>query len=280
MAPKPRISIVGPGRLARALFAALRRAQYEIDEVISKDTKAPRPSEFRTHLVSMQKASLDAYVVWFCVPDGQIARAAADLAQSANWRGKIALHSSGALASDELVLLRRQGAAVASAHPLMTFVAGSSPSFAGVPFALEGDPSAVRMARRIVNDLGGTAFPVRKRDKAIYHAWGTAASPLLVAGLVAAERMAEKAGLSARDAREKMLPMVAQTIANYAALGPANAFSGPIVRGDAATLKIHLRALRKLPEVRDAYMALARVALRYLPVRNRKQLEKVLGRAR
>jgi predicted short-subunit dehydrogenase-like oxidoreductase (DUF2520 family) len=145
-----------------------------------------------------------------------------------------------------------------------------------VPFAVEGDATAVRTARRIVRDLGGKAFTIRKQHKAAYHAWGAFASPLLVAALVTAEQLAREAGLSAVEAREKMLPIVRQTIANYDALGPANAFSGPIVRGDAEIVRQHLRILKKVPEARHVYLALARAALRYLPVRNRATLKKAL----
>jgi predicted short-subunit dehydrogenase-like oxidoreductase (DUF2520 family) len=91
--------------------------------------------------------------------------------------------------------------------------------------------------------------------------------------LVTAEQLARKAGLSAVEARKKMLPIVRQTIANYAALGGPGAFSGPIVRGDAEIVLKHLQVLRKVPEATDVYLALARAALRYLPVRNRAELK-------
>jgi len=165
---------------------------------------------------------------------------------------------------------------VASVHPMMTFVYGSVPSLKGVPFAVEGDVTAVRMARQIVRDLGGQAFSIRKQHKAAYHAWGAFASPLLVAVLVTAEHVARAAGLSAVQARKKMLPIVRQTIANYEELGPAGAFSGPIVRGDAEIVRQHLRVLRSVPEARGVYLALARAALRYLPVRQRAKLKRVL----
>ena len=100
-------------------------------------------------------------------------------------------------------------------------------------------------ARRIVRDLGGEAFTIRKQHKTAYHAWGSFASPLLVATLVTAEQVARDAGLSAVDARKKMLPIVKQTIANYEMLGPAAAFSGPIVRGDAEIVRKHLQVLEK-----------------------------------
>ena len=78
------------------------------------------------------------------------------------------------------------------------------------------------------------------------------------------------------DARKRMLPIVRQTLANYAKLGPAGAFSGPIVRGDAQVVRKHVKELRKIPGAKDVYLALARAGLRYLPLRNRKELEKLL----
>jgi predicted short-subunit dehydrogenase-like oxidoreductase (DUF2520 family) len=74
-----------------------------------------------------------------------------------------------------------------------------------------------------------------------------------------------------------MLPIVKQTIANYERLGPAGAFSGPIVRGDTEIVRKHLQLLTKVPEAREVYLALARAAMRYLPARNRAQLKKALG---
>jgi predicted short-subunit dehydrogenase-like oxidoreductase (DUF2520 family) len=210
------------------------------------------------------------------VPDGEIAAAARELAQSTQWNKKLAFHSSGALGSDELHELRKRGALLASVHPMMTFARGAIPSLQGVPFALEGHVAALRVARRVVHDLGGKAFSISKKNKAVYHAWGGFLSPLLVALLIAGEQVARAAGLSAEDARKKMQPIVRQTLANYAKLGPAGAFTGPIGRSDTATVRQHLRVLKKVPEAREVYVALARVALRHLPVRNRKELERLL----
>ncbi len=229
-----------------------------------------------TPAVAAPKARISAEIVWFCVPDGAIAAAAESLTEAANWRGKVALHSSGALTSDELAILRRQGAAVASVHPLMTFVHGSRPSLADVPFAIEGDPAAVRMARRIVSDLGGRHYSIRKQDKAAYHAWGTFASPLLTVLLVTAEHVATAAGVKRKAAKQRMLPMIQQTLANYAALDGAGAFSGPIIRGDIDTVKRHLHTLRSIPLAQEVYVSLARAALAYLPGRNKSALAKIL----
>ena len=283
MARKPRIAIVGAGRLGKALTQELKRAGYSISEIISRNTAASKRKardlarEVGAHSSTNGNAHLDADLVWFCVPDRQIAQASLQLASIVDWKRKIAMHSSGALASDELRALRRRGAAVASVHPMMTFVSGSVPSLTGVPFAVEGDAPAVLTARKIVKKLGGEAFNIRKQHKPAYHAWGGFTSPLLVAALVTGERLARIAGQSTAEARKKMLPIVRQTIANYEALGPAGAFSGPIVRGDAEIVGKHLRVLYKIPEAREVYLALARAALKYLPSRNRAKLKRALA---
>jgi predicted short-subunit dehydrogenase-like oxidoreductase (DUF2520 family) len=159
----------------------------------------------------------------------------------------------------------------------MTFVQRSSPALAGVPFAIEGDVAAVRAARRMVRDIGGEAFSIRRQDKTLYHTWGTFASPLLIALLASAEQVAMGAGVRSRAAaRKRMLPILQQTLRNYGALGPAEAFSGPLVRGDVATVQRHVAALSRLANAKQVYAALARAALEMLPVRNRKELEKAL----
>jgi predicted short-subunit dehydrogenase-like oxidoreductase (DUF2520 family) len=283
-ASKPRIAIVGAGNLAGALAVALHGAGYAIDEIVCRGRKESLQrarrlaSEVGAAAVTQARARLRAGVVWLCVPDGAIPTAAKSLSQAADWKGKVALHASGALTSDELADLRQRGAAVASVHPLMTFVRGSRPPLVGVPFAIEGDAAAVRTARRIVKDLRGHAYPILKEDKAAYHAWGTFASPLLTALLVTSEHVAAAAGIKPKAARQRMLPMIRQTLANYAVFGGAGAFSGPIVRGDLETVRKHLSVLRAIPEARDIYVALARAAQRDLPGKKRWALKNVLNR--
>jgi len=279
---KPLITVVGAGNLAGALATALRRAGYKIDQIVSRRSAASLrrarrlAREVGASAVAASRVRIRAEVVWFCVPDGAIAAAADSLADTADWRGKVALHSSGALTSDELAALRMRGAALASVHPLMTFVRGSRPSLAGVPFAIEGNPKAVGAARAIVLRLHGRAFIIPKERKEAYHTWGMFASPLLTALLAASERVALAAGVHRKAARERMLPILRQTLANYARLGAPGSFSGPIARGDAATVGKHLQVLLEVPEVREIYVALAHAALRYLPAKNRAVLGKML----
>jgi predicted short-subunit dehydrogenase-like oxidoreductase (DUF2520 family) len=280
---KPQITIVGAGNLASALAPSLHAAGYTIDRIVAHGAAAsPRrtrslAARVGAVLVTAQKAQISADIVWFCVPDGAIGEAASSIERSTDWNGKVALHSSGALTSDELSALKKQGASVASVHPLMTFVRGSDPSLRGVPFAIEGDARAARVARGIVLRLHGRPFAIEKRNKPAYHTWGMFASPLLDALLVTSEKIAKAAGIDRTTAKKRMLPILWQTLANYEALGAAVSFSGPIVRGDVETVKKHLRVLRDVPGALEVYAALARVALRDLPAKNRSALGKLLG---
>jgi predicted short-subunit dehydrogenase-like oxidoreductase (DUF2520 family) len=303
---RPRIAIVGAGNLATVLAVSLRKAGYEIGAIISRSrAESFKKARSLARKVGAQVWSdppegLRAEVIWFCVPDAEIASAAKFLAKKLGTkvatkiaskagsksgsnarlnegsRKRVALHSSGALSSDELAALREQGMAVGSVHPLMTFVRDSRPSLAGVSFAVEGDAAALRVARRLVKDLGGNTYTIRPEDKAAYHAWGTFASPLLTALLVTSEQVAGLAGVRPASARRRMLPILHQTLENYAEFGAARGFSGPIMRGDLATLARHLRALRGEPAAREVYLALARAALHYLPAKNRAALKKLL----
>jgi predicted short-subunit dehydrogenase-like oxidoreductase (DUF2520 family) len=279
---KPRITIVGAGNLAGALAVSFSRAGYSIDQIISRRLSASLERARRLALevgssaVAVGQARVRAEVVWFCVPDAAIFHVAQALAGAAEWKGKVALHSSGALTSDQLAGLRARGAAVASVHPLMTFVAGSRPTMVDVPFTLEGDTAAVRVAREIVRNLRGIAYSIRKEDKPAYHAWGTFASPLFTALLVTSEHVASTAGIKRKAAKERMLPILKQTLTNYAAFDETKAFSGPFIRGDIDTIKRHLSTLHEIPVAREVYASLARAALTYLPGKNKKALEQTL----
>lgn len=260
---------------------SLRHAGFAVDAIIARPTQKSisnaRQLARRIGARTLSDAAeLKAELIWFCVPDSQIGRAARTLASQSRWNGIVALHSSGALTSDELEPLRRRGAKVASVHPLMTFVPGSRPALAGVPFAIEGDRNAVQVARGIVRELGGQSFVIRKKEKAAYHAWGTFASPLLTALLATTETVAVSAGVERKEAVRRMIPILRQTLANYAERGAARSFSGPITRGDVETVRRHLQVLKNTPAARAVYASLARASLEFLPVKHKNALRRLL----
>ncbi len=281
MRAKRTFAIVGAGKLGSALAVALGHAGFSVKEVVAHSRgKSLRRVQRLARTIGARALVSPGYVaadiIWFCVPDAEIARVADQYRNILDWKGKLALHSSGALSSDELNLLRSRGASVASVHPLMTFVTGTAPSLRGVPFAIEGDRTSFGTVRRIVQALGGTSHPIAKADKTAYHAWGTLVSPLLTSLLVTSERVAALAGVSPIEARHRMAPIVRQTVENYSATGGAAGFSGPIIRGDAEIVKQHLGVLKSFPAALQVYGALASAALELLPAKNRGKLRDIL----
>ncbi|HZP22616.1 MAG TPA: DUF2520 domain-containing protein [Terriglobales bacterium] len=279
---RPTISIVGPGNLGSALALSLRAAGHTVASIAvrpgSKSTRQARNLARRigAQLIAAGKQPLSGNLVWITVPDDAITGVADVLARSGEWRGKVVLHSSGAVTSDALAPLRAKGAHVASVHPMMTFVRHQHPEMSGVAFALEGDPAATRAARAIIEELGGKPFAIRKENKVLYHAFGSFASPMVVALIAAMEEVALAAGIRGQDVKGVIAPLLQQTIRNYLTLNAAAAFSGPIVRGDVATVRKHLEKLEKLPRIREVYRVLASAALHNLPVKNAKSLAKEL----
>ena len=113
----------------------------------------------------------------------------------------------------------------------------------------------------ILRRIGGEPFAISSRHKAIYHAMGMLASPLLVSHLEAAMQMAQLAGMSSRTARKLIEPIARATLDNFFRRGAEKSFSGPIARGDAGTIRLHLQALEPHPMLADVYRSLARNAL-------------------
>jgi predicted short-subunit dehydrogenase-like oxidoreductase (DUF2520 family) len=228
--------------------------------------------------VTTSGAKLEADVLWLCVPDAAIAEVARALARGRDWRGRVALHSSGALASDELRALRGRGASVGSVHPMMTFAGPRPPQLRGLTFAVEGDRKAAEVARAIARDLGGELLAIRKSKKPLYHALGSFSSPLLVMLLSEAEQVGRAAGLSPTKTATVVRAILRRTLENYFRGGTAAAFSGPIRRGDLVTVKRHMKELRKVPGAVEVYRALARASLGRLPVGKRREMERLLAR--
>jgi predicted short-subunit dehydrogenase-like oxidoreductase (DUF2520 family) len=298
MAKQVSVTIVGPGSFGTALAKALHEAGIPVAEIVYRNGESARRAkklareagakavEFEEWLGSRSGApperarapvpTLSASVAWLCVGDSAIAQTAVAMASGGPWKGMTVFHSSGALASDELGPLRKEGAKVASVHPMMTFVRSAAASMKGVAFALEGDKAALAVAKWVVWKLGGESFEIKKKDKALYHALGAFVSPLIVAQMAAVERIGRELGFDGPKTRRIVGPILQQTIRNYIDHGPAAAFSGPIVRGDIATVKKHLAALKRVRGAEDIYRALAKMAVEELPSKNSVAIRKAI----
>lgn len=209
----------------------------------------------------------NATTILLTVPDDEIFPAATELAGEAGkeLRGKIVLHTSGALDTTMLEPLRECGAAVASMHPLQTFTSVSVPPLEGKIFAIEGAELAVRMARRIARSLGGIPVSIPASKKPLYHAAGAYAAGLVLAMEEAGVQAMMVAGMQRREAVSALLSLTRQVLDHYEKLGPQKAWTGPLARGDYKVVASHEMALREFsPEFLEAYQAVSRLAARVL----------------
>jgi len=301
----PVVAIVGAGRVGCALATRLHQKGWRIGSLITRSMRTARARRRRIGggkpQAGLSEAVLAADVILIATPDRAIAEIAEALARFAPaqhsvaqpddgpshtrgkaWRGKIVLHTSGALGSDVLRPLVLRGAAVGSLHPLQTFSGRTAPSLAGCTCAIEGSPAALRMARRICRQLGGIPVVLPPRRKAAYHAAAALAAGHVLAVIEAAVRILAKAGFPRRRAVLALLPLTRQTLVNFERLGARTAWTGPLSRGDFAVIERHLEGLRPFPrEYRQAYEALSRLGLKVLArsVGSKKgQLERTLAR--
>jgi predicted short-subunit dehydrogenase-like oxidoreductase (DUF2520 family) len=203
-----------------------------------------------------------ADVVLLAVRDDALAPLVRTLSPHAR-RNQVFLHLSGARTSQVLTPLARRGAHAGSLHPLMTVAKeprDAASRLQGATFALEGDPAAVRAGRRLARALGGVPAVVPPKARPAYHAGAVFASNYVVAALAAAEDLLVEAGLTRRAARAALARLARASVENAAAVGPAAALTGPIARGDVATVRRHLASLDA--GMRRLYAALGRHALR------------------
>jgi predicted short-subunit dehydrogenase-like oxidoreductase (DUF2520 family) len=221
-------AIVGAGRLGTALAAALRAAALEIDGPLGRGASPD---------------GVDA--VLLCVPDREIAAAAAAVT-----RGVPVGHCSGATGLEVL-----GGHEAFGLHPLMTVPARGVPAFAGAGAAVAGStPRALAVAHELAARLGLRATTVAGADRAAYHAAASIASNFVVTLEGAAERLAATAGVG----RELLAPLVRAAVEDWARLGAADALTGPIVRGDEATVACQRAAVaERVPELLPLFDVMA-----------------------
>ena len=214
------ITVVGAGRLGTALAAALRAAGVEVRGPLGRGL------------------AIEADAILLCVPDSEISGAAAAVAGAAPLVG----HTSGATG---LSALEPAGAAAFGLHPLQTFAGGEPPErFRGAGCAVAGStPSALDAAAALAARVGMRPFPITDGDRPAYHAAASIASNFLVTLQAAAEEAAAAAGIEPADARALLAPLVRATVEDWAALGPERALTGPVARGDEATVAAQRTAL-------------------------------------
>ena len=232
----PVVRVIGPGRAGTALTRALAGAGWVVAAPLGRGDDPAGAAEH-----------VDLLVV--SAPDGAVAATAAAVAPVPT---TVVDHLAGSLGLDVLAPHPRR----AALHPLVSIPVPTT-SLRGAWFAVAGDP----LAQMVVDDLGGRTVAVADEHRAEYHAAACIASNHLVGLLGHVERVAAGAGVPLAA----FLDLVRGTVDNVARLGPAAALTGPLARGDEATVRSHLAALA--PDERPAYEAMVEATRKLLPCR-------------
>ncbi|HUH06180.1 MAG TPA: Rossmann-like and DUF2520 domain-containing protein [Egibacteraceae bacterium] len=259
-----RTAVIGPGRVGTALAIALPDV-YEVGAVVGRGAAAL--ARFTASVPSavaqpLAQATRSAQLVLICVPDDQlesVVRSAVrgdGVSEGSRW-----VHTSGAHGAGALRPARLAGAAVAACHPAQTFPdpqAGAH-SLAGASWAVTAAHPDRRWALDLVSDLGGRAEVIPERSRTLYHTALTLGSNGTSSIVTVSRELLLAAGVADPAA---FLQPLARTSADNAARAGAAALTGPVRRGDAATVAAHVAELRTVfPEALEAYSALARLAL-------------------
>jgi predicted short-subunit dehydrogenase-like oxidoreductase (DUF2520 family) len=232
-----RIAVVGAGRVGVPLAAALHEAGLAVEGPLGRG-EAPGPGD----------------AILLCVPDVEIPAAAEAVAGAAPLVG----HTSGAT---PLAALAPAGAEMFGLHPLQTFAPGAGPeSFRGAGAAVAGStPRALDLAASLARRVGMQPFEIDDEGRAAYHAAASLASNFLVTLQAAAESIAAGAGLEPGEARALLVPLVRRTVDNLAELGPERALTGPVARGDHATVASQRAAVEEVaPHLLELFDELVR----------------------
>lgn len=236
------MNLIGAGHVGRVLgrlFA--QQGVFAIGCVLTRSAaSAQQARDFigagsvATAYAQLQPAAVHV----LAVGDDQIVAACEALARAVPLKDSIVFHCSGALASDRLQAARDAGALVASVHPIRSFAdpAAVAAQFSGTFCGIEGDDGALAVLTPALQAIGAQPVPINAAAKTVYHAAAVFASNYLVTVLDAALRAYQAAGIPEAVARQLAQPLATESMANVFRLGAAPALSGPIARGDLATV--------------------------------------------
>lgn len=261
---KPAIAVVGCGIVGTAIGKLLGDAGYCISGVATSNLETARKAAEATgsgrFSDSPWEVTQGANIVFITTPDDLIESTCKRISEHAGFeKNAVVIHCSGALSSDILSSARGSGAVVASIHPLQSF-ASVDQAVSLVPgsfCAVEGDRDALPIIRQIVKDLGGIILEITAERKTLYHAAAVAASNYLVTLIRLALDLNKAAGLPGDISFNALLPLIKGTLNNINAKGVPNALTGPIARGDVATVAAHIEAIeRDAPEILPLYKCL------------------------
>lgn len=244
------LSILGCGKVGQTLGRLWHDSQAVAIQDILNRTPASGMSavtfigagQVAHHYADLRPA--DIFLI--AAPDDQIAACCEALA-NAGCLGSdsVVFHCSGALPSSILQTASACGAAIASIHPVRSFAAPEKiiHDFTGTYCGVEGDQRALDTLTPLFAAIGAQFVQIKSEEKILYHAAAVFASNYLVTLLDTAVQTYAQAGIPQDVALKMMASLVMETTENVLQIGPEQALTGPIARGDTATVARQYRAL-------------------------------------
>jgi predicted short-subunit dehydrogenase-like oxidoreductase (DUF2520 family) len=249
---KPTIAIIGCGTVGSAIGKLLRAGGYRICGVATSNIEtAQRAAEVtgsERYSDSPSEIVPRGEIVFITTPDDLIESVCVEISKRGGFqKDSVVIHCSGALSSEILASARACGANVATLHPLQSFasVDQAVSLMPGSFCTIEGDENSLSIVRKIVEDLGGIVLEITAEKKTLYHAAAVAASNYLVTLIHLAFELDRAAGLDSDTSLNALLPLIKGTLDNIGKKGIPEALTGPIARGDVATVSAHLKAMEK-----------------------------------
>jgi predicted short-subunit dehydrogenase-like oxidoreductase (DUF2520 family) len=238
-----RVAIIGAGRMGQGIGNALAGAGQNVTLLGRRAQDVDPPFSLADAWTPTLRSS---ELVFIATPDTAIESVAAEVAGlGVVGPGHVVLHLAGPLDRGALSPLAGSQAGLGSFHPLQTVAdpVRAAERLRGAYAGLEGDERAIAMGRRVAKLLSMSPITVPRGAKAKYHAGAVIAANYTIGLLGAAQRLAVEAGIDPETAARMYLPLAAGALDNVAAMGPVEALTGPIRRGDLATLRLHLLSL-------------------------------------
>jgi predicted short-subunit dehydrogenase-like oxidoreductase (DUF2520 family) len=256
------VGVIGAGRVGSALGVALARAGHRVVAASGvSDASRERAAE-RLGVVPSRPEDVVAQsdLVLLTVPDDALPDLVAGLVGTgADLRGKLVAHTSGAYGLAVLNPAIKAGALPLALHPVMTFTGRDDDlrRLAGISYGVTAPDPLRPVAEALVIEMEGEPVWIEDENRALYHAALAAAANHMVTLIAESSELLRKVGV---DQPGRMLgPLLGAALENVLRLGIAG-LTGPVVRGDAATVRKHVDALiLAAPEAADAYVALARL---------------------
>lgn len=257
-----RVGVVGAGRVGSALGAALSRAGHQIVAASAVSAESLRRAERLlpdVPILPPDEVVEAADFVLLAVPDDALRPLVAGLAATGAWReGQLVGHTSGAQGIDVLDPAAARGVLPLALHPVMTFTGRPEDvdRVEGTTFGVTAPDELRPVAESLVVEMGGEPVWVPEAARPLYHTALTIGANHLVTLVNDALSLLDGAGTE-QPAR-LLAPLLSAALDNALRLGDA-ALTGPVSRGDVATLGVHLRTLTaEAPDVLPSYQAMAR----------------------